>query len=235
MESPHQATAEEMFFNGDEKDAMVFYSRLMVEEPEREDLWLIQILYLIGQRQWIEAEAWISRALAQFTSGGPEWTALRQVMIASRGRAEEAWANLGRLEATHEGNWVVLLCGAAALARIKGRTQRAAVCVKAAEEAMPKGSLTFTLLAGGLLEACGNPVGALAFFRHAAKMRDDCAYALYRSAVVLTALERIAEARKDLLGAELLASENVRLRKKVALLRPKSRWERLKEDLLGGE
>jgi len=235
MESPHQATAEELFFNGDEKEAMVFYTRLMVEEPDREDLWLIQILYLIGQRQWTEAEAWISRALAQFTAGGPEWSALRQVMLASRGRAEEAWANLGQLESKHEGNWVVLLCGGAALARIKGRTQRAAACTKAALATMPKENLTLALLAGGLLEACGNPAGALEFFRVAVKLRNDCAYALYRSAVVLTALERISEAQRAIVGAELLAAENMRLRKKIAQVQPKSRWERFKEELFGAE
>ncbi len=213
--------ANRLLFAGDEREALRFVSRVMVESPEFPDAWIVHILIAFALDAAHADDAWVARALA-IHSSLPVFHALRVVAYARSGRIAEARERGAKLCEQNPNEANVVLARAYAVSgdgkRPDESAWRSGLALIAVDD------WRTPLLWGRLQESDRQNRLAIHAYEAAIARNRDFPYAWYRKALSHAKLGENRAARNALANAELLCGENEKLRLLIAGTIIKPKW-----------
>jgi tetratricopeptide (TPR) repeat protein len=223
-EAPHDAPGfmvqgDEAFYSGDPKGALRWYSRAMETDARFIEAWIAQVQILILTRQIGEAKVWAGRGLSIYPEA-PSLLALRAVINAKLGMIRQAMsASDGILERKPEDvtGWI-----ARGHILILADNKNSEFCFQQALKLSPDRQYQVPFTIGMVLEGERQWARAITYYEKALERRSTLPFAWFRIAECQSMLGRQEAARKALLRAEELCSDNEMLLHRIHNTKPGS-------------
>lgn len=220
----HLARGYEVFFSGNEKDGLRWFSKAIQENAGLIEAWVAhgRAQLLLGQAA--EALTWVQRAMVIFPDA-PVLIALRAAVNARKGMARAAIAACDVALERDNRSPDIWMCRGHAL--LISENRNADFCFEQAVQLTPDLDWRTPFWIAMLYDSERQWSRSIGYYERALGRRSTLPYACYRIALASSALGRPEAARRALAEADRLCGDNEKLRQKVARANPGSMLRKL--------